>query len=155
MRGWRSSGDVAAVEAVHEPTVTESFDASPAGRRRYSRGALVRRMLLLADVVGLIASFAVASVLLAPQLGSADKVGPLVEFVVFLLAIPFWILLLRLEGLYDRDEERADHSTVDDIVGVFRAVTIGVWAFAVFGVATNLVQPSSGVSGSSGLSPSS
>ena len=51
----------------------------PAGRRRYSRGALVRRMLLLADVVGLIASFAVASVLLAPQLGSADKVGPLVR----------------------------------------------------------------------------
>ena len=54
---------------------------------------------------------------------------------------PGWILLLRLEGLYDRDEERTDHSTVDDIVGVFRSVTIGVWVFALFGVATNLVQP--------------
>ena len=59
----------------------------------------------------------------------------------FLLAIPGWLLLLRLEGLYDRDEERTDHSTVDDIVGVFRSVTIGVWIFALFGVATNLVQP--------------
>ena len=114
---------------------------STAAHRRYTRGALVRRMLLLADVVGLIASFAIASVLVAPQSGAADKVGPRFEFVVFLLAIPFWILLLRLEGLYDRDEERADHSTVDDIVGVFRAVTIGVWVFAVFGVVTNLVQP--------------
>ena len=63
------------------------------------------------------------------------------EFVAFLLAIPGWLLLLRLEGLYDRDEERTDHSTVDDIVGVFRSVTIGVWIFALFGVATNLVQP--------------
>ena len=72
---------------------------------------------------------------------SADRVSSGFEYVAFLLAIPFWILLLRLEGLYDRDEERTDHSTVDDIVGVFRSVTIGVWIFALFGVATNLVQP--------------
>ena len=63
------------------------------------------------------------------------------EYLALLLALPFWVLLLRLEGLYDRDEERTDHSTVDDIVGVFRSVTIGVWVFALFGVATHLVQP--------------
>ena len=72
---------------------------------------------------------------------AGDRVTPGFEYVAFLLAIPVWILLLRLEGLYDRDEERTDHSTVDDIVGVFRSVTIGVWIFALFGVATNLVQP--------------
>ena len=67
--------------------------------------------------------------------------APGYEYLAFLLAIPGWVLLLRLEGLYDRDEERTDHSTVDDIVGVFRSVTIGVWVFALFGVATDLVQP--------------
>ena len=140
VEGWRSGAE-ATVDATHWPALSELRLDRPRAHRRYTRGALVRRMLLLADVVGLIASFAIASVLVAPQLGAADKVGPRFEFVVFLLAIPFWILLLRLEGLYDRDEERADHSTVDDMVGVFRAVTIGVWVFAVFGVATNLVQP--------------
>ena len=65
-----------------------------------------------------------------------DRVSPGYEYLAFLLAIPGWLLLLRLEGLYDRDEERTDHSTVDDIVGVFRSVTIGVWVFALFGVAT-------------------
>ena len=72
---------------------------------------------------------------------TSDRVTPASSIVAFLLAIPVWILLLRLEGLYDRDEERTDHSTVDDIVGVFRSVTIGVWIFALFGVATDLVQP--------------
>jgi exopolysaccharide biosynthesis polyprenyl glycosylphosphotransferase len=110
-------------------------------RPRYRRGALVRRTLLLADVAGLVVAFALANVLL-PAIGdSSDRVSPGYEYIAFLLAIPLWILLLRLEGLYDRDEERTDHSTVDDIVGVFRSVTIGVWVFAVFGVATDIVQP--------------
>ena len=140
VQGWRSGAE-ATVDAAHWPALGELRLDRPRAHRRYTRGALVRRMLLLADVVGLIASFAIASVLVAPQLGATDKVGPRFEFVAFLLAIPGWLLLLRLEGLYDRDEERTDHSTVDDIVGVFRSVTIGVWVFAVFGVATNLVHP--------------
>ena len=70
-----------------------------------------------------------------------DRVSPGYEYLAFILAIPGWVILLRLEGLYDRDEERTDHSTVDDIVGVFRSVTIGVWVFALFGVATGLVRP--------------
>ena len=35
----------------------------------------------------------------------------------------------RMHALYDRDEERSDHSTVDDIFGVFQVVTIGTWSF--------------------------
>ena len=81
-------------------------------------------MLLIVDVLGLVVAF-IAREPLMPSLErqSYDKVSPGYEYAAFLLAIPLWILLLRLEGLYDRDEERTDHSTVDDIVGVFRSVT--------------------------------
>src|SRR5207245_2655034 len=29
----------------------------------------------------------------------------------------------------EHDEERTDHSTVDDVVGVFHLVTVGTWLF--------------------------
>jgi exopolysaccharide biosynthesis polyprenyl glycosylphosphotransferase len=137
VEGWRVSDD-GAVDFVDAAGLT--FEPS-AKRRRYGRGALVRRTLLIADVAGLVLAFFLAGLLAPHHSDSADRVSSGMEYLALLLAIPFWVLLLRLEGLYDRDEERTDHSTVDDIVGVFRSVTIGVWVFALFGVATNLVQP--------------
>jgi exopolysaccharide biosynthesis polyprenyl glycosylphosphotransferase len=41
------------------------------------------------------------------------------------------VLVAKLHGLYRRDEERADHCTTDDIVGVFHLVTIGAWLLLV------------------------
>ena len=137
VEGWRVRADVPDVmDALFEVRSVEL----PVRRRRYRRGALVRRALLAADVMGLVLAFALANALVSSG-ATGDKVTPSFEYLAFLLAIPGWLLLLRLEGLYDRDEERTDHSTVDDIVGVFRSVTIGVWVFALFGVATDLVQP--------------
>jgi exopolysaccharide biosynthesis polyprenyl glycosylphosphotransferase len=138
VEGWRVRGDSSDLVAS---LLEEQLVAAPVPRRRYRRGALVRRVLLLADAAGLVIAFLLASLLVSASGAASDRVSPGLEFVAFLLAIPGWLLLLRLEGLYDRDEERTDHSTVDDIVGVFRSVTIGVWIFALFGVATNLVQP--------------
>ena len=137
VEGWRVRDDLAVdlADALELP-VEESSK-----QRRYRRGELVRRTLLLADVAGLVLSFVLASLLVPHAGASADRVSSGMEYLALLLALPFWVLLLRLEGLYDRDEERTDHSTVDDIVGVFRSVTIGVWVFALFGVATHLVQP--------------
>ena len=137
VEGWRVRDDLAVdlVGALELP-VEESSK-----QRRYRRGELVRRTLLLADVAGLVLSFVLASLLVPHAGATADRVSSGMEYLALLLALPFWVLLLRLEGLYDRDEERTDHSTVDDIVGVFRSVTIGVWMFALFGVATHLVQP--------------
>jgi exopolysaccharide biosynthesis polyprenyl glycosylphosphotransferase len=97
-------------------------------------------MLLVGDVLGLVLAFVLATAFV-PSGQPGDRLSAEYEYLAFLLAIPGWVLLLRLEGLYDRDEERTDHSTVDDIVGVFRSVTIGVWVFALFGLATNHVQP--------------
>lgn len=51
------------------------------------------------------------------------------EVLVFLATLPLWIAVARLYGIYGRDEQRANHSTVDDLVGVFHLVTIGSWLF--------------------------
>lgn len=37
---------------------------------------------------------------------------------LFALTLPLWVVLARLYGLYAGDEERANHSTVDDFFGV-------------------------------------
>ena len=138
--GWRLGADpvvddVEGLALEERPVVVQP-------RRRYRRGALVRRMLFGADVLGLWLAFVLANILLPPPAAEmGDRVGPWLEWVAFLLAIPLWTLLLKLEGLYDRDEEHTDHSTVDDIVGVFRSVTIGVWIFALIDVASSAVQP--------------
>ena len=79
-------------------------------RRRRGRGWLVRRVLLLADLVGLVAAFGVTQLVLP---GVSNGFNPDVTelFVFFLLSLPVWAIAAKLYGLYDRDEERTDHST--------------------------------------------
>ena len=43
------------------------------------------------------------------------------------LSLPIWVALARATGLYSRDEERPEHTTIDDLVGVFQLVTVCVW----------------------------
>lgn len=92
------------------------------------RGWLVRRLLLLADVVGLVLGFALAEAIQ----GLGDTPGRLhvsTEAVLFVLTLPGWIVVTKVYGLYDRDEGRTDHTTVDDFAGVFHMVTICTWTF--------------------------
>ena len=91
-----------------------------------SRGWLVRRALALADMIGLSAAFVIAMVWWA---GSPvdDHVSDLLEVAIFLLSLPAWVVAANLYGLYSNDEERTDHSTADDLVGVFHLVTVGSW----------------------------
>ena len=79
------------------------------------RGWLVRRALAAADMIGLSAAFIVAMVWWA---GSPvdDRVSDMLEFAIFALSLPAWILAANLYGLYSSDEERTDHSTADDLV---------------------------------------
>ena len=57
------------------------------------------------------------------------------------LALPLWVVAAKLLGLYDRDEEHVDHSTVDEVVGVFQLVTLGAWAFFVASWLAGLASP--------------
>jgi exopolysaccharide biosynthesis polyprenyl glycosylphosphotransferase len=95
------------------------------------RGWLVRRALVGADLVGLTLAFLAAAVIFDMPARS-DTVKPHVELLVFLLSLPLWVVVAKLYGLYDLDEERTDHSTTDDLVPVLHLVTVGSWLF--FGV---------------------
>ncbi len=45
--------------------------------------------------------------------------------------------------LYDRDEARTDHSSVDDMVGIFNMVTVGAWGFFALAWLTGFAHPQS------------
>lgn len=101
------------------------------------RGWLVRRTLLLADVGALVAAFVFAR-LIAPDSGDASTQ---LEFGVLLLMLPLWVVAAKLYGLYERDEEHVDHSTVDEVVGVFHLVTLGAWFYFVIAWAVGVANP--------------
>ena len=106
-----------------------------------SRGWLVRRMLVLADAVGLVMAFVLAQFLFAPPSSSAgDWSGP-AELALFVLLLPVWIGLARASGLYKHDEERTDHSTADDLVGILHLVTLGAWVFYAVASVTRVATP--------------
>jgi len=114
-------------------------------RRRSSvvhRGWLVRRALLAADLVGLTAALLIAEFLLPlgqPRIGRVDQ---WTEVSLFLLSLPVWVVMAKLYGLYDHDEERTDHSTADDFVDVFHMVTVGTWVVYVVLRLSRLANPS-------------
>lgn len=104
------------------------------------RGWLVRRMLLVADLIGLVSAFLLA-VWLAPA-NSADAYSPLQEILAFLLTLPAWVVVTKLYGLYDHDDERANHSTADDFGGVFHMVTVCVGLVTVVAYLSDVAHPS-------------
>ena len=111
-------------------------------RLRASRGHrrkwLIRRSLAAADTAGLLVAFLIAMIAYEGQGGQVELV---VETLLFVLLMPFWIVLAKLRGLYDQDEERIDHSTVDDITGVFSVITIGTWLLYLVAEASDAVSP--------------
>jgi exopolysaccharide biosynthesis polyprenyl glycosylphosphotransferase len=91
-------------------------------------------MLLAADVVGLSAAFFIPEFLgRSPTSASAA-----VESAVFVAAVPAWVVAAKLSGLYDHDEERADHTTADELARVIRLVTLGVWAVVLVALAAGV-----------------
>jgi exopolysaccharide biosynthesis polyprenyl glycosylphosphotransferase len=93
------------------------------------RGWLVRRALLAADVAGLGGAFAVADLLYQAHSNKAGALSPSVETAMFLLSLPFWVVAIKLYGLYDKDEERTDHSTTDDFSRMFHLLTVCTFLF--------------------------
>jgi exopolysaccharide biosynthesis polyprenyl glycosylphosphotransferase len=98
---------------------------------RVTRARLVHRALLISDTISLGIAFILAWGVVGPGIsGSAAA--------TFLATLPAWWLGAQLYRLYDRDLERADHSTVEDFVGVLHLVTLGVWlAYAAAHVSGN------------------
>lgn len=85
-----------------------------------SRGRLIRRSLLIGDVLALLVTFAaVELIVLAP-----NAVGTLsARTVIFAGFAAVLVLVMAANGLYGRDETRADHTTTDDLPAIFHAIT--------------------------------
>jgi exopolysaccharide biosynthesis polyprenyl glycosylphosphotransferase len=125
-----------------EPSVDERTLRVVQTRRGASfwrRGWLVRRALLAADISGLVLSFGLATLIVG---AAHDGLTLRAEAALLLAALPAWVVLAKLHGLYDADESHADHTTVDDVVGVFHVCTAGVWLVYLGAAATGLAVPS-------------
>jgi len=122
--------------AASAPTVT----AGDTQIRRVRRGRLVRRMLVAADITGLVAAFTLTELLFLNK-SPLGGIGAGTEMVIFVLTLPLWILAARLYGLYDRDEEYAAHSTADEVLSVFHLVTVVVWLYYALSWLFGLIRP--------------
>ena len=102
---------VAGVEGLHETLdqrTLELLRRHGSVHPRKSRGWLVRRALVGADVAGLAVAFGASQQLFSDHHSQvAGAVGQPGEFLVFLACLPAWVVAAKLYGLYDRDEERA------------------------------------------------
>jgi exopolysaccharide biosynthesis polyprenyl glycosylphosphotransferase len=107
------------------------------------RGWLVRRALALADATSILLAFALTEVLFPENVDPQfDRIGTQLEVVLFALTLPFWIVLGRIYNLYSSDEERTDHSSVDEFFGVFNMLTVGAWLFFALAYVTHFANPS-------------
>ena len=115
----------------------------PRSELRSTRGRrwLIHRALLVADVVGLSLAFLLSLKFFGSDAVNPDVVSPGLEVLIFAATLPLWVIMAHLSGLYGRGGQRADHSTVDDVVGVFAVITVGVWLLSAFAWLTHAVRP--------------
>ena len=135
----------AAAEAVSSAVGARTLELLE--RRRTSpfkrRGRLVRAALLLADLVGLTLAFVITEVAIG-DVGPNDTVSVGTETFLFVLSLPVWAVVAKLYRLYDHDDERTDHTTLEDLVGVFHLVTVGTWFVVGAGWLLGLADPKVG-----------
>ena len=113
-----------AVYDVIDDRTRDLLAARARGVGAHRRGWLIRRALLLADLVGLTFAFAVAHEIYASRAQDPGALSGIGEVAFFVASLPLWVVAAKLYGLYDKDEERTDHSTTDDFSGVFHLVTV-------------------------------
>jgi exopolysaccharide biosynthesis polyprenyl glycosylphosphotransferase len=129
-------GGVSSVALAIPPSLRKRAEIE----RARGRGWLLHRMLLTADVLGLTFAFFIAELLFQPAAGTPYAVSPALQWIVFLASLPIWVAIAQLSGLYGRDGQRADHSTVDDFVGIFSVITIGSWLYSAVAWVTHAVK---------------
>lgn len=96
---------------------------APAFGGERNRGWLLRRALATADVIGLLVAFAIAETVW----GVWDAGAAL-----YFLAPPVWVLTAVVAGLYDRDGDRVDHTSAEDLPRLISTLTFGAWLAFVF-----------------------
>ncbi len=91
------------------------------GLARARRAWRARRGLLAPDLLALTVALLVTMLVFSSPTRGVGHLALLVAFVPLTLGIG------SAHGLYARDRERADHTTADDLVGIFQIVTLASW----------------------------
>jgi exopolysaccharide biosynthesis polyprenyl glycosylphosphotransferase len=90
---------------------SELLEAERAGRRaRRRRSAVQRRVLASCDLLSVIGALGFAYVV-------RGSIHPSTFFWALVFS-PVWVLVAKLDGLYDNDHRRIRHSTVDELPGL-------------------------------------
>jgi exopolysaccharide biosynthesis polyprenyl glycosylphosphotransferase len=129
----RASSSSLVVPVTRVPLSVES--------RSRGRGWIMRRALLGADVTGILLAGLITSLLMGGADAGAGHISGARELVLILIAIPMWVLGAYLAGLYGFDENRANHSTADDLVRVFLLVTAGAFVLTQAAALTSTADP--------------
>jgi exopolysaccharide biosynthesis polyprenyl glycosylphosphotransferase len=125
-------GEEARQPQTFAETLLEAVDGSTRdmlrrrGESTKGRGWIVRRFLLVGDVVGLSVAF-----LLALMVVEGSRSRSWIELGIFLASLPLWVVAAKLFGLYDRDESRPHHSTVDELVPIGLLLAVGGLVIAI------------------------
>jgi exopolysaccharide biosynthesis polyprenyl glycosylphosphotransferase len=115
------------IEQKGQAEAVESGELDASSRRSDRQGPLhrswlLRRALALSDWVAMLVTLAVTTFLSREM----D-----VSMLFWAVAIsPAWLVLIKLQGLYDNDHRRIRHSTVDELPGLIAAAAIGVLALS-------------------------
>jgi exopolysaccharide biosynthesis polyprenyl glycosylphosphotransferase len=139
------SGEVVAAEDASpgrregELVVVDAFDAARPSR---SRGWILRRALLIADVF----AFACAIVIVEATVARFHT-SDLALDAILLACVVVWVLLAHGYGLYSSDEIRIGRSTTDDLPGIVLLATLATWVGILFMNATGFAHPRLMVSG--------
>ncbi len=126
-------------EALADGSVAPALKAR--SRPRLQRASRRRWQIRLTMGIDLVA---VAAALAAAWYGfqAADARTP--DIAVLLAAPLLFLLLAQIGGLYQREGERPDHATSDDLPAIFQAVTVTVWLVLLIGWAAAGAPPALG-----------
>ncbi len=122
-----------AVEDARSPVLPGRRARQGRPRRTHLRWALVA-----ADVYGLTLAFFVSQLLLGAA--GAEPERSAAESLWLGLTLPVWVGLATLYGLYDRDGNDVDHSTVDELMDVFHFILVGILIVAVGASIAGIVE---------------
>jgi exopolysaccharide biosynthesis polyprenyl glycosylphosphotransferase len=107
--------------------------------KAHHRGWLVRRVLVVADLAGLLGAFVIAEAVVAGT--SPGTFNLFSEVLLFVATLPAWVLVARVYGLYGLDDQRTNHTTTDEWANVFNMVTVCTWLFFAFCWLSGIAHP--------------
>jgi exopolysaccharide biosynthesis polyprenyl glycosylphosphotransferase len=113
----RSESTPAATGGGRAPVPRRPKSPLPGADQSRRRGAVLRRLLAVGDWAALMASLCIVT-----AASSSTDIGTLFWATLF---SPVWILVVKLNGLYDNDHRRIRHSTLDELPSLVSASVLG------------------------------